>query len=162
MKTKEFLEILENNPSLELVFEYQPNALVGANYHITEVKNITVESVDCGGRQDSWQETIVQLWESPSEKGKTVYMTSYKALQILKRVHGLRPMNLESEIKFEYGNSEFHTSVLHAYDFKINHGKLYVSMSLEETHCKANDICGVPEEVMLEEASDCTPGSGCC
>ena len=33
---------------------------------------------------DAWNETIVQLWESPSEKDKTKYMTAFKALSILK------------------------------------------------------------------------------
>ena len=68
------------------MFEYAPNLLVGANYHITEVKHITVDSVDCGAQTDSWKETIIQLWESPNELGKTEFMSAYKALAILKKV----------------------------------------------------------------------------
>ena len=74
MKTQEFLNLLEKNSSKNLLFEYAPNLLVGANYHITEVKHITVDSVDCGAQTDSWKETIIQLWESPNELGKTEFM----------------------------------------------------------------------------------------
>ena len=86
MKTQEFLNLLQNNPNKSLLFEYAPNLLVGANYHITEVKHIAVDSVDCGAQTDSWKETIIQLWESPSELGKTEFMTAYKALAILNKV----------------------------------------------------------------------------
>ncbi len=72
---------------------------MGANYHLTEVKNITVDSVDCGAGTDFWKETIVQLWESPSELDKTRYMSVSKALQILNRVNGIKPMELEAELK---------------------------------------------------------------
>ena len=71
MKTKELFNILNSNQDKALLFEYAPNLLVGANYHITEVKHIKVDSVDCGARVDNWNETIVQLWESPDELEKT-------------------------------------------------------------------------------------------
>ena len=44
MKTKEFLEVLNTHKNKELLFEYLPGDFVGANYHITEVKNITIVS----------------------------------------------------------------------------------------------------------------------
>ena len=71
MQTAELLEILETHKNKELLFEYEPGHFVGANYHITEVKNITVDAVDCGARTDFWKETIIQLWESPKEKDKS-------------------------------------------------------------------------------------------
>ena len=63
MKTNEFLSVLKENTTKSLVFEYAPGRLVGANYHITEVKNITIDSVDCGSGTDFWKETIIfQEW----------------------------------------------------------------------------------------------------
>ena len=82
MKTQELFEVLEANKDKSLLFEYTSNQLVGANYHITEVKHIKIDSVDCGAQTDAWNETIIQLWESPSEIGKTEYMNTYKALRI--------------------------------------------------------------------------------
>ena len=74
MKTQELFEILKANQDKALLFEYSEGQLVGANYHITEVKHTQIESVDCGAGVDAWNETIVQLWESPSELGKTELM----------------------------------------------------------------------------------------
>lgn len=70
MKTEEFLQILKQHQDKSLLFEYAPNLLVGANYHITEIKHITVDSVDCGAGVDAWKETIVQLWEDLTSLGK--------------------------------------------------------------------------------------------
>ncbi len=92
MKTQEFLSLLENHKEKGLLFEYQPSNFVKASYHITEVKNIHIEAVDCGARSDAWEETLIQLWESPSEKHKKTFMMASKALSILKRVDKMRPL----------------------------------------------------------------------
>ena len=82
MQTREFLSLLEDHKDKSLVFEYRPGERVQPNYHITEIKNITVESVDCGAGTDFWKETIIQLWESPEEEGKTQYTVSYTHLRL--------------------------------------------------------------------------------
>src|SRR5690606_33021545 len=119
MKTQDFLELLASNLDKSLVFEYAPGKFVGANYHITEVKHITIDSVDCGAGSDSWNETIVQLWESPVEKEKRQYMSTYKALSILKKVGRIKPFIPEVEVKFEYSNKSFNTAQLYVDDFEI-------------------------------------------
>ena len=80
MKTADFLSLLQDHQGKSLLFEYAPNLLVGANYHITEVKHLSIDSVDCGAGVDAWKETIVQLWESPADLGKTEFMSAYKAM----------------------------------------------------------------------------------
>lgn len=165
MKTQELFEVLEGNQDKSLLFEYAPNLLVGANYHITEVKHITVDSVDCGSQTDAWKETIVQLWESPSELGKTEYMTVYKALAILKKVGKMKPYELGAEVKFEYSNATFHTAQLFVNDFDIRGNNLIVKLGIEKTDCKAKEICGVPEEKEATIENDepcCSPDGNCC
>jgi len=163
MKTQEFLQTLESNRNSSLLFEYTPGQLVGANYHITEVKHISVDSVDCGAQTDAWKETVIQLWESPSELGKTEYMTSHKALEILNKVGEMKPYDLHSEVKIEYSNSLFHTAQLFVSDFELANGKLLFKLAIEKTNCKANEICGVNETVdLVTEETNCAPGSGCC
>ncbi len=71
MKTNELFDLLSQHTGKSLLFEYSPGRLVQANYHITEVKHMQIDSVDCGARTDAWKETIIQLWESPEELGKT-------------------------------------------------------------------------------------------
>ena len=161
MKTQEFLETLQNHQDKSLLFEYAPNQLVAANYHITEVKHITVDSVDCGAQTDSWKETIIQLWESPLELGKTEFMSTFKALAILKKVGKMKTYVTDAEVKFEYGNATFHTAQLFVNDFEIRGTNLIVKLGITKTDCKAKELCGVPEEP-AENTSNCSPNSGCC
>lgn len=163
MKTQEFFNVLSQHQNKSLLFEYAPGKVVPANYHITEVKHVTIDSVDCGARTDFWKETIVQLWESPIEIGKTEFMSTFKALGILKKVGSIKPFELDTEIKFEYGNTSFHTSQLFVNDFEIDNNNLIIKLAIEKTDCKAKDVCGVePEMVVTNDASCCSPESGCC
>lgn len=163
MKTEQFLTLLSEHQIKSLLFEYAPNQLVAANYHITEVKHIAVDSVDCGAQTDSWKETIIQLWESPSESGKTEYMSVYKALDILKKVGKMKPYDLDSEVKFEYSNQSFHTAQLFVNDFEIQDNYLIMKLAVEKTDCKAKDLCGVPETVIASDSEPCcSPKGNCC
>ena len=163
MKTREFFQLLETHKDKALLFEYAPNQLVGANYHITEVKHINVDSVDCGARADAWKETVIQLWESPSELGKTEFMSTFKALGILNKVGRMKPYELDAEVKFEYGNALFHATQLFVNDFEIRGDQLLLKLAVTPVDCKAKDACGVPEPATVEaEAGSCAPGSGCC
>ncbi|MEL6812109.1 MAG: DUF6428 family protein [Bacteroidota bacterium] len=171
MKTQEFFDLLKGHQDKSLLFEYTPGQLVGANYHITEVKHLKIDSVDCGAQTDSWNETIVQLWESPSEIGKTEYMSTYKALGILNKVGRMQAYDLNAEVKFEYSNSLFHTAQLFVNDYEIHGSNLLLKLAVQRTDCKAKEACGVPagmekdaSKVLqnVEEEGCCTPGSGCC
>ena len=162
MKTKEFLSLLEQHSNKSLLFEYKSGHFVGANYHITEVKNIAIESVDCGAGTDFWKETIIQLWESPKEKNTIEYMSANKALDILTKVDSMRPMEKEVEVKFEYSNPNFHTAQLFVSDFELSKDQLILKLSIEQTDCKAKEACGVPAEVTSEAEPCCSPESGCC
>ena len=159
MKTSEFLSLLREHPNKSLVFEYQSGKKVGANYHITEVKNITIDSVDCGAGTDYWKETIIQLWESPTEKDKKVYLSAYKAMGILSKVDRIKPMVKEAEVKFEYSNPEFHTAQLFVNEHIVQGDTLLLRLGVEKTDCKAKETCGIPEE---NTSTSCAPGSGCC
>ncbi|PQB05261.1 DUF6428 family protein [Aureitalea marina] len=162
MRTQELLNLLAEHTGKSLLFEYSPGKLVNANYHITEVKHLQIDSVDCGARTDAWKETVIQLWESPSEIGKTEYMTVYKALSILKKVGRMKPYVMDSEAKIEYGNDEFHTAQLFINDFEIGQKELRLKLAVEPTDCKAKDACGVPEPATTEVEACCEPGGGCC
>ena len=163
MKTKEFLSLLEENPNKQLRFEYAPGKFVGHNYHITEIKNITIDSVDCGAGVDFWKETVIQLWESPDENDTLEYMTSLKALGILNKVDEIKPMEKEVEVKFEYSNERFHTAQLFVNDFSLDTDKLIMKLGVKQTDCKARETCGAPvQNVVQKEGATCAPGSGCC
>ena len=165
MKTQELFKLLELHQDKALLFEYAPKQLVGANYHITEVKHITIDSVDCGSQTDFWKETIIQLWESPDELGKIEYMSVYKALAILNKVGKMKPYTIDAEVKFEYSNPSFHTAQLFVNDFEIRDENLIIKLGVEKTDCKAKSICGISEPletVMVNEEPCCSPEGNCC
>ncbi|MCK0179817.1 DUF6428 family protein [Flavobacteriaceae bacterium S0862] len=165
MKTKELFEIFNAHKDKSLLFEYQPNQYVRANYHITEVKHLKIDSVDCGSGTDAWNETIIQLWESPLEIEKRDFMTVFKALSILNKVGKMKPYDLEAEVKFEYNNDTFNTAQLFVNDFEIQNKNLIVKLAIEKTDCKAKTVCGIVEEVDAALVSDepcCAPDGNCC
>ncbi len=163
MKTKEFIQKLKENKNKALLFEYVENQITDTNYHLTEVKNVTFESVDCGGNINNWKETHLQLWESPSEKGKENYMTVAKVLAILERVDSINPLWLDTDVKVEFGNDNFHTSILDISDFKILNEQLIVKLFSGKTGCKAPETC-IPESLkeVVENTDCCGSTSSCC
>lgn len=161
MKTQELLSVLNQHQEKSLLFEYRPNQYVGANYHITEVKHVTIDAVDCGARTDAWKETVIQLWESPNELDKREYMSVYKAQSILNKVGKMKPFNLDAEVKFEYSNDTFHTAQLFVNDYDIQGSNLIIKLAVEKTDCKAKSECGV-EQPKVEETEACCAGSVCC
>ncbi len=162
MKTKEFLTLLNEQATKALIFEFQPGQRVGANYHITEVKNTKIDSVDCGGSADTWNETVVQLWENPGEKNKTEYLSSSKALSILDKVNSMRPMDQEATIRFEFGNESFHTAQLYVNETITRENALLITLGVQPTACKAEELCGVMVDKTQEVAGCCSPDTGCC
>ena len=161
MKVKEFNTILENNLNKELLFEYSNGKLVGANYHLTEIKNVNFDTVDCGGKSNQWNETQFQLWESPKEIHKRNYLTVDKIKSIIKRVDAINPIDIETTLKIEYGNHEFHTSVLDIEDIETFQNKIVVKLFANETLCKANIIESPASNENMETEPCCTQ-VGCC
>lgn len=161
MKTNEFMELLQAHPRKKLGFQYGEGMFLRKDYHITEVKSVQVAATDCGGRQDAWEETVIQLWESPKVASRAPQMRGLKAFQILSRVGGVQPLPGHSLLRFEYGNSRFHTSQLEVSGYRIEPEELILQLSPQYTTCKASDLCGVPEAEAPAEPA-CEPGSGCC
>ena len=89
-------------------------------------------------------------------------MSVSKALQILNRVNGIKPMNLKAEIKIEYGNANFHTAQLFIDAFEIFEDRLLIKLAVEKTDCKAREECAVAVETDAEKEAVCSPGGGCC
>lgn len=157
MKTSKFLKALADNPNMPLYFEYQDGKYTRPDYHITEVKNVSYDTVDCGGVRNQWTETIVQLWEdSMPDLNHSVDTT--KALKIFDVVEKARPTFKDVEVKFEYGNAGFHTTVMQVDSIEVT-DKVVVKLLTENTTCKAKDRALTVAE---RDAACCTPGGGCC
>ena len=55
------LDVFESQAADQsLVFETAEGE-IGGGYHVTELKQVSITSIDCGGNLDDWRETHVQL-----------------------------------------------------------------------------------------------------
>lgn len=162
MNTQEFLELLEGNPTKELVFEYRENEFVPKAYHITEIKSQHIDSVDCGGFAHSYDETVVQLWISESEK-KERYMETQRALKIFKIVEGKKPLKKDTPIFFEWGFGSLATSTYKVQDVEVGTDQVLIKLFVPPTVCKPRELVEVVSDKVTNAASSCcAPGSKCC
>jgi len=166
-----FKATLLQHPGLDLQFQYADNKWVDAAYHITEIKQAQITSVDCGGVVNSWTEVIVQLYE-PENSRQLRAMKVHKAMNIIDLVEKALPLNGDAIVKIEFGNAVFDARQLIPNGLLADDDNLIVDLRADTVQCKAIErggSCGTGEKAKSElknlaVAADacCTPGSGCC
>ncbi|MFY0654116.1 MAG: hypothetical protein JXQ96_18910 [Cyclobacteriaceae bacterium] len=135
MTTQEFTDLLEKNPSIRLQFEVEDGKFIEPTYHITEIKNVSIDSVDCGGNPDAYNQTIVQLWVNPHEFLRKPWSTD-KALSIFNKVESTTLSDPDAEIFFEYGDENIRTSQFSVENINIDGNTLNVQLFTKPTACK--------------------------
>ena len=149
------MDVLRSHQDAELRCIFPSGTKIAEGYHITEVKNLHIEAVDCGGAPDAWRETIIQLWV-PATPDPAHRMPAGKALKILDKAHSLRPMAMDSECLFEV-EEEAGTAVVYSLvSVEPDRDDLVMHLMPRKTQCKANDRA--PEPV----AAGCCGGSKRC
>ncbi|MFT5165504.1 MAG: hypothetical protein ACI8P3_000731 [Saprospiraceae bacterium] len=170
MNWNQFKTQLQENPDLRLQFEYQADTWVDASYHLTEIKQAQIVSVDCGGKMNSWTEVVLQLWV-PEGGGSESAMQVAKAMNIIDQVENALPIHPNGIVKIEFGDQNFETRQMLPASLEIMEGNLIIKLHADKTQCKAIDrgeTCGTPEKkkvslIGLPIAGEaCDPGSGCC
>ncbi|HEY8960087.1 DUF6428 family protein [Chitinophaga sp.] len=164
MTWQAFRSQLEKYPEQILQFQYAADKLVAPSYHITEIKQAPITSVDCGGKINTWTEIIVQLWE-PEQPQTSRAMAVNKALKIVDLVEKNIDLHPNAVVKIEFGNAAFDTRQLYPGEFLLEGENLVVNLQPDATQCKATDrgaTCGTPKKQTMEAAESCTPGGGCC
>ena len=84
------------NASDQVLFEVEGDQ-VGRGYHLTELRVAKINSIDCGGVADAWDEAQVQVLDAPGQEA----MSAGKMTAILPRsvaeIDGLAdaPLNVE-------------------------------------------------------------------
>ena len=155
MSTQDFLQLLADNAEKELVFEYAANKYVSKAYHITEVKNLSFDSVDCGGNTHSEKQTVVQLYVNPLEI-KSRHMAAGKALSILQKVDQVKPLHRPAELFFEYGNAKLPTSNYSIKSVETDTKRLLLKLYVEPT------VCRPMEDLKTSVKECCSKLSKCC
>lgn len=155
MTWQAFKATLAQNPDLHLLFQYEEGKFVDQSFHITEIKQAPIVSVDCGGVMNSWTEVIVQLWEPPTQEAERSMQVS-KALKIVNLVEKSLPLHPNAVVKIEFGNSRFDTRQMYPVEFLAEGDRFTVSLAPDFTQCKAltrNQTCGTP----TADATCCGP-----
>ena len=135
MKTHELFETLNTNMDKDLLFELPDGRTLSGDLHITEVKNVLVESVDCGTNEHFFKETIIQLWVNESAE-KEAQWTTNKALKILNKVGAKKKYAPESDVFFEYGDTSLSTAKYSVKEFDTEAQTLTVKLFVMPTMCK--------------------------
>jgi hypothetical protein len=178
---KTFKQTLLKHPNLDLQFQYAANKLVDAAYHITEIKQAPITSVDCGGIKNTWTDLIVQLWV-PVDQPQMRSMKVKKAISIIDIVEKMMPIDPSATVKIEFGNSEFDTRQMYPNEIRVNGENLLIDLRPDAVQCKAQnrgescgtnekgeELCQPAEQIKIEVKDKavvttvcCTPNSGCC
>jgi hypothetical protein len=182
MNWQTFKQYLEVNRERVLQFRYAPGKLVDASYHITEIKQAFINSVDCGGVLNKWTEIVVQLWV-PEGETQPKAMLAGKALSIINLVETTLQLDAEAIVKIEFGNSQFDTRQMLPQVVITESENIVVDLLADTVQCKAierGESCGtndkgeeccttIPEikpvlqlKNLMNNSPVCSPGSGCC
>ncbi|HVV56703.1 MAG TPA: DUF6428 family protein [Mucilaginibacter sp.] len=167
----EFKDILLQNPALDLQFQYGNDQKVAPSYHITEIKQAPITSVDCGGVMNAWTEIIIQLYE-PQSGSQLRPMKVRKALSIIDVVEKHLPLNPSGIVKIEFGNNRYDVRQMYPDSFVTDDEDMTIVLRSDTVQCKAIErggSCGSPTakpKIALKNLENtgacCTPGSGCC
>lgn len=136
MNWQTFKNQLIQYPNLNLQFQYEEGKWVDASYHITEIKQAPIVSVDCGGVMNTWTEIILQLWE-PEGHNQERAMLVGKALSIIELVENKLQLNPLGMVKIEFGNSQYHTRQMYPGNMRIDGENLIIELLPDFTQCKA-------------------------
>lgn len=137
MKTKDFIGALRSSPKKELLFANANGDAIHSGYHLTEIKAVSYDTVDCGAQKNRWNETILQLWVPANADND--YMLAGKFVSIYDKVRKLVSLDEEAEVRIEYGDGNFFPTAYHVTRIRSDKDKLFVVLEPPATTCKARD-----------------------
>lgn len=159
MKTSAFLALLHANRGRPLFFSLGRGRHVPAGYHLTEVKRVGFETMDCGAMTHAWKETHFELWSSPLPEICPAFMAAEKFLNMVGRVGAQLPLDGDSEAKIYFGDRNAPAALYSVERVVIADGRLEVALTAEQTQCKAatRQLKG-----LVSNLTSCCSVSGCC
>lgn len=170
MNTSSFLTLLRQNTDLPLVFRAQGD-IVSPGYHLTEVKRVTYETMDCGAMTHNWAESQFEIWVPPLADvtpGRG-HMPASKFLRIIDRVEAKLPLNGEAEARI-HASFEGQPAALHEIkSVEVRDAQLWIELTPDRARCKAAErrvasltgaCCGVGSNEKSDGKAD-DKGCGC-
>lgn len=138
MKTSSFVSTLREHATLPLVFR-AGRAAISSHYHLTEVKRVAYETMDCGAQTHRWSETQFELWVPPlvgALPGRD-HMPAGKFLSILDRVEKELPLDRDTPARVFVALGEAPAALYDVAGMEAAEGRLHVELTPDRTRCKA-------------------------
>lgn len=127
---------LSTHTDYDLVFEHE-GQIIQPDYHVTEIKQAHIHSLDCGKGDSEWDEIIIQLLNGPvSPKSNAEYMQAGKFISIVSAAIKSLPDASSAELYFEYSADNKSTERLHFDKLSTNAGSWLIELSPTPASCK--------------------------
>ncbi len=164
------LAVLAERPENELVFVYDGRE-ISADYHVTELKAVTIDAIDCGRNRDRTMETVVQLLDGPAQAAGS-YLDTGKFAGIAETSMAAIPALKTGKLYFEFAPENAALNKLEAGSVAYADGRTIITLVAISAACKPaqhwlNDnavpSCGIVETT--KSATCCGTGkaqSACC
>ena len=173
LPTAPFLAQLRRHADLPLVFRLGSarTPALAPGYHLTEVKRVAYETMDCGAMTHRWSETQFELWVPPlvgALPGRAA-MPAGKFLQIVDRVQDTLPLDGAAVARVHAALGGHPAALYEIAAVTPFDGQLVVELTPDRTRCKAAErrvgavtggCCGLgpPPEATAAETADCGCG----
>lgn len=102
MLTSEFMNSLKSNQEKAVLFHIDEH-LVPATYHVSEIKKLHIESMDCGGKSHKWNENVFHIFIPNSPEQIKPVITNFRFNSIFESTGALPP---DAELTVEYSKAQ--------------------------------------------------------
>ncbi|MBO9465701.1 hypothetical protein J7443_10715 [Tropicibacter sp. R15_0] len=154
MTLTSFLTDLEQfDPDQKLIFATE-QGVIGAGYHVTELRHSLSTGIDCGGQIETWEEARLQLLDGAGP----AHMRIGKFLQILRQSLKALPQLANVPVKVEFSHENRNMQVFSMQIPRAQEGHVVVNLT---THAAA---CKPMQRSMLHKPADkgCYAAASCC
>ena len=138
-----------------LKFQLPNGQFVPANFHITEVGNVTRNYIDCGGVQRQENKLNLQLWVASDTDHRLKPNNLLNIMQLAEKQLGCSDI----EVEVEYQQNTIGR-------YKLAFDGAVFQLINTQTACLAPDQCGTSQEKprvrVTANGLSCNPDSGCC
>lgn len=125
---------LSGAPSADLVFVAQ-GEVIQPDYHVTELKFAQLDSIDCGGEQQGWNELLIQLLDGPAApRPGAEYMKVATFIKLASKAASKQKD--QAELYFEYSEAGEAMRKLSVTGVQVRPGQVLVELGPVGAVCK--------------------------
>ncbi len=151
----ELTQALEAHFDQPMIFSLGDGREVPVGYHVTEFKAVSYHTVDCGGLEHRFEETVIELWRTALELNRD-YMSAGKFLSIYQKVSPKVQFQPDAPLIFLYGAQGQPAARYAVQKLETRENNLIVHLEPDGVRCKA-------AERKADAVLDSLPVvSGCC